>query len=60
VSTSGTEAVSTLGTEAVSKSGAKSSKKAKRMLQWGGAQHQPEKIKVCTCVPTYFPTYDPT
>ena len=53
-STSGREG-STLGT--------KSSKKAKsseRKLQWGGAQQLPEKILVCTCVPTYFPTYEPT
>ena len=59
-STSGTAEVSTLGTGAVSKSGTKSSKKAKRNLQWGEAQHMPEKIKICTCVPTYFPTYNPT
>ncbi len=49
-------------------SGTKSSKKSKvkktdskaRNLQWDSAHHQPEKILVCTCVPTYFPTYEPT
>jgi hypothetical protein len=38
----------------------------KRKLQWGGiqyqggVQYQAEKIKVCTCVPTYFPSFLPT
>jgi hypothetical protein len=61
--TSGTGSGSTAGTGAESKLGTKSSKQAKsnkRKLQWGGAQPKPQKIKVCTCVPTYFPTYNPT
>ena len=72
-STSGTGVGSTSGTGAVatpwgaggsgSKLKTKSSKQAKsnkRKLQWGGVQHKPERIKVCTCVPSYFPTYFPT
>jgi hypothetical protein len=62
-STSGTGAGSTSGTGSGSKLGTKSGKQAKsnrRKLQWGGVQHKPERIKVCTCVPTYFPTYNPT
>jgi hypothetical protein len=72
-STWGTGVGSTSGTGAVatpwgaggsgSKLKTKSSKKAKsnnRKLQWGGVQHKPERIKVCTCVPSYFPTYFPT
>ena len=62
-STSGPGAGSTSGTGSGSKLGTKSGKQAKsnrRKLQWGGVQHKPERIKVCTCVPTYFPTYNPT
>jgi hypothetical protein len=53
-STSGREG-STLGTKS-----SKKTKSADRKLQWGGAQHRPEKISICTCTPTYFPTYNPT
>ena len=36
------------------------SSKRKRKLQWGEAHYKPERIKVCTCPPTYFPTFLPT
>ena len=64
-STSGTGAVATpwgaggSGSKLKTKS-SKQAKSNKRKLQWGGVQHKPERIKVCTCVPSYFPTYFPT
>ena len=59
-STSGAPGGPTLGTKSSKKSKVEKTDSKARKLQWGGAQHQPEKVLVCTCVPTYFPTYNPT